>query len=87
MSKLIAALVSHKIHRGHHVPFFLFVNDPNMIIHPDLRSAPSLQVFVFGGYEAEMAHIDRWDTENLTWDTLELPLELQGVCFAAVAVS
>lgn len=55
--------------------------------HPDLRSAPSLQVFVFGGYEAEMAHIDRWDTENLTWDTLELPLELQGVCFAAVAVS
>ena len=45
------------------------------------------KVFVFGGYEAEMAHIDRWDTENLTWDTLELPLELQGVCFAAVAVS
>lgn len=57
------------------------------VIHPDLLSAPNLQVFVFGGYEAEMAHIDRWDTENLTWDTLELPLELQGVCFAAVAVS
>lgn len=45
------------------------------------------KVFVFGGYEAELAHVDRWDTETLAWDSFELPVELQGVCFAAVAVS
>lgn len=49
--------------------------------------AAAPQVFVFGGYEAELAHVDRWDTASLTWSTLELPEELQGVCFAAVAVS
>ena len=44
------------------------------------------QVYVFGGYDAEMAHIDCLNTENMTWDTLDLPVELQGLCVAAVAV-
>ena len=54
---------------------------------PSSLVANPSEVFVFGGYEAELAHVDRFDTETLAWDSFELPVELQGVCFAAVAVS
>lgn len=55
-------------------------------LHPSGRPV-CIKVYVFGGYEAEMAHVDRYDTESLTWDTVDLPSELQGVCVATAAVS
>lgn len=49
--------------------------------------AVCFEVYVFGGYDADMAQIDRWDSETCHWDSLELPEPLQGVCVATVAVS
>ena len=49
--------------------------------------ASCFEVYVFGGYDADMAQIDRWDSETCKWDSLELPEQLQGVCVATVAVS
>ncbi|CAJ1375894.1 unnamed protein product [Effrenium voratum] len=43
------------------------------------------KVYVFGGYEADMADVDVWDGE--TWETLRMPPALYGQCQATVAVS
>ncbi|CAK9073251.1 unnamed protein product [Durusdinium trenchii] len=60
---------------------------PRLARHGCAAAAVAGKVYVFGGYEAEMAHVDRYDTESLTWDTVDLPSELQGVCVATAAVS